>query len=167
MVPRLAKEEQERVDSSWNNMFSPPGRLNRVLLLETILAHGFHQVGVDRLQLVSEKRLADGMVVMEVYFDRERPAFDTFTVTLYDAKGVERRRERYTREEVEHRCEALGRMATIAHVRADEVDAERREEFEKQQVWCVRRLEQIAAATQPAAQPDDAPSNAPGPKRPR
>jgi hypothetical protein len=160
MVPRLCEKQQKDVDDAWNNMFSPPGRLGRTLLLDVVLSHWYYQYGVDRLHLISEKRVGGGLVVMEIYFDQARPALDAFTVTYYDKDGVERRRERYSRADIEHRNEAIGRAETIAHARTDEMDAEHREEFQSCQRKCIAWLEEIRAATQPSSRPVAPPGKA-------
>ena len=84
MVDRLDEETQQKVDDAWLNMFTPPDRLDRTLLLDVILSGQLHQYGVDYLRLVSEKHVGDGLVVMEVRYDREDPAFDEFSVSYVD-----------------------------------------------------------------------------------
>lgn len=107
MVDRLDDQTQARVDDTWDNMFSPVDRLDRTLLLDVILVGQLHQYGVDRLHMVSEKYVGDGLVVMEVSFDRAVPEADEFVVAYVDGDGYEIRRESYTREDIEDRIAFL------------------------------------------------------------
>ena len=73
MVVRLEEESQTAIDGAWENMLTPVDRLDRILLLDTVLANQLHQLGVDHLHFVSEKEVAGGVLIMEVVFDREEP----------------------------------------------------------------------------------------------
>lgn len=152
MVVRLTEENQARVDESWVNMFSPPQRLDRTLLLDTLVMNQMHERGVDELRLVSKKRVGDALVVMEVDFNRLEPDFDAFTVTYINAPGMEARRERYTFDEVRERLQFLARD--------DEVLAEpglTEEQLQQlaleSQARRAARMKEIEAATQPAVTP--------------
>lgn len=157
VVERLEPEGQKVVDDSWLNMLSPPQRLDRSLLLDTVVANHFHQHGVDRLNLTSEKDVWGGRVIMTVYYDRAYPAFDSFTVAYIDAQGQERRRERYTFEEVEGRVDGLVGLATEPGtqpaVTAEEIEQQRKAEQEMANRLARQIL--IRAATRPAGQPVD------------
>jgi hypothetical protein len=72
-VQRLSPDEQAQVDQTWNNMLTPPGRLDRELLLDTIEAFQLHATGIDRLKLECEKDFNGGTVHMIVDFNRRRP----------------------------------------------------------------------------------------------
>jgi hypothetical protein len=56
---------------------------------------------VDRLTFRSEKKVAAGLVVMEIAYDRLKPGEDRFEVKVYDAAGKLLRQENYGRKEVE------------------------------------------------------------------
>ena len=154
MVDRLDEETQQKVDDAWLNMFTPPDRLDRTLLLDVILSGQLHQYGVDYLRLVSEKHVGDGLVVMEVRYDREDPAFDEFSVSYVDNEGYEVRRERFTREEVE---EEICFLLTQEEV-TDDMDAETREAVELRIAEREARMEEIQAVLAPL-QEDDSPPN--------
>ncbi|MCK4660595.1 MAG: hypothetical protein KAV82_13825 [Phycisphaerae bacterium] len=148
MVVRLNDEYQQKVDEAWVNMFSPPGRLDRALLLDVLLCNQFHQLGVDRLRLVSEKRVGEGLAVMEVRFDRNDPTFDDFTIAYLDGEGYEVRRERYPRGEIEERIKfLLGPIAFPPNTSA--TSAEVCEEWESHAAEREVRMEEIKAAITP------------------
>jgi len=144
MVDRLEPESQAQVDAAWENMLSPPGRLDRTLLLDTLLCMQAHHHGVDRLDLVSEKRVGQGRVVMTVRFDRERPEFDEYVVAYLDEQGREARRERYTPGEIRERMEFFQRRSCLVgeegHAHCDPEECRQ----------CETRMQEIQAATQPA-----------------
>ncbi|MBI5863205.1 MAG: hypothetical protein HZB38_01575 [Planctomycetes bacterium] len=150
IVTRLDSEEQANVDQSWANMFSPPQRLDRTLLLDTLLSGRMHERGVDELKLVSKKRVGDALVVMEVDFDRLSPDFDAFTVTYLDAPGLEMRHERYTFDEVKGRLQFLSGIDDVISS-PDLSDAERERLTEERRQQIEARQKEIQAATQPAA----------------
>ncbi len=107
MVSRVAPDEQKAIDEAWDNLFTPPRRTDRLLLLDAVVLHQLHQSGVDRLEMISEKRVRDGRVVMRVHFDREHPERDEFTITLSDHRGRPQRRERDPRNDVDGRVQFL------------------------------------------------------------
>lgn len=151
MVDRLNEETQQQVDEAWLNMLTPPDRLDRTLLLDVILSMELHQLGVDHLQMVSQKRVGDGLVLMEVRYDRANPTFDEFSISFIDARGDEVRRERFTREEVTQRFEFLFDAAkpTCSTEPADQDDVALQAEWKRRQAQREVRIEEIRAATQP------------------
>ncbi len=151
MVDRLDDETQAKVDDAWANMFTPADRLDRTLLLDAILSGQLHQYGVDYLRLVSEKHAGDGLVVMEVRFDREDPAFDQFSVTYVDSRGLEVRRERFTREEVEDRVDFL--FSPIMREEGMEPDLE--EQMQLRAAKREARMEEIRAVLAPLYEQDE------------
>jgi hypothetical protein len=98
---RLDAETQKKVDESWDRAFTPADRLGHQDLLDVMVGTQAYQLGVDTFALRAEKRVAGGRVVMEVVFDRARPADDRFEVSVYDAAGKLVRSERYSRPEIE------------------------------------------------------------------
>ncbi len=170
MVSRLTEDEQAQVDEAWTQMFLPPERLDRSLLLDVLLSFELHQVGVDRLALVSEKRVGQGRVIMTVNFDRASPAFDEFTIAYVDEAGCELRRERYTSAEIMDRLAFLfgeGRprelcwgyaavQVTEASESGEEQAAAENEEAQRRGARSKEleaRVLEIQAATQPAEEP--------------
>jgi hypothetical protein len=101
MVDRLSDDDQRAVTESWNKALQPVDKLDRQAFLDILVYGQAYQVGVDRLNLRSEKTFSGGVVVMEVHFDRARPAEDRFEVTIRDQAGKELRRVVYSRQEVE------------------------------------------------------------------
>jgi hypothetical protein len=101
MVDRLSDDDQRAVTESWNRALEPVNKLDRQALLDVLVYAQAYQVGVDRLSLRSEKVYSGGTVVMEVHFDRAKPAEDRFEVTVRDQAGKELRRVVYSRDEVE------------------------------------------------------------------
>src|SRR3954471_16662912 len=85
---RLEPDQQAQVDDAWRNMLSPPGRLDRELLLDVIVYNQFHQLGVDRADYRAEKELpnAGGPAPMRITFARRKPLDDHFFVEVRDAK---------------------------------------------------------------------------------
>ena len=65
MVTRLDEDQQRSVDAAWECMFSPPDRLDSTLLLDVLIANQAHQLGVDSLWLISEKRVSGGLIIMD------------------------------------------------------------------------------------------------------
>jgi hypothetical protein len=157
VVERLEPEGQNTVDQSWLNMLSPPERLERSLLLDVLVTNYFYERGVDRLNLTSEKDVWGGRVVMTVYYDRAHPTFDNFTVAYIDAQGHERRRERYTFEEVKDRAAGLfaptSEPSTRPAVTAAEIEQQRKAD-EEMAARLARQI-LIKTATRPAGQPID------------
>lgn len=154
MVQRLDEDSQAEVDESWNNMMASPERLNHTLLLDVILTSQFHQRGVDRLNMVSEKRVNDGWIIMEVRYDRRNPSFDAFTVTYVDKAGVERRRESYSREDIDTRIaylyERCPEECQGGCYPEDQVTEVCRKAMEVREKEIEARMEEVAAATQPS-----------------
>ena len=152
MVLRLEEKHQALVDQAWSNMLTPVERLDRMLLLDTIIAHRFHEVGVDRLHLLSEKDLPGGTVHMEVFFNRQKPEADLFVVTYRDHAGRMLRSEKYDREDVEGRSEFLG-LPVHGSDTIEGMDGAECEELEARKAEREARMREIKAATQPANQP--------------
>ncbi len=148
MVSRLAPQEQEQVEQSWDNMLMPPDRLDRTLLLDTIIVLELHTRGVDRLRMTSEKFIDGAMVRMEVIFDRDTPESDAFVLSIFDDDGNELRYESYSPDEITCRVNELFGLKMISDdlegifVVDEEAEAARE-----------ARLEEIRAATQPAFDP--------------
>ena len=107
MTPRMSDQSQRMIDSAWNNMLTPVGRVDRQTLLDTMMTYWMHQYGVDRLHLVSEKSLLHGKAIMEIDCDSGSPQTDQFTVTVLDERGRTVRRERYSRSDIEQSAEML------------------------------------------------------------
>jgi hypothetical protein len=107
MPARLDEATQKQVDNAWDHALAPVDRLNHQALLDGLLASQAYQVGVDRLELRSEKRCAAGLVVMEIRFDRRLPADDQFSVRLQDSSGKILRQELFGREEIERTYQEL------------------------------------------------------------
>jgi len=107
MVARLSDEAQQETDILWDTMLTPSDRLSRLALLKVVLAGQLYQSGVDRLEMVSEKHVDGGFVVMRVRYDREHPGLDEFVMELVDDEGTQLRHERYLRWEVEAHVEYL------------------------------------------------------------
>ncbi|MGQ9651695.1 MAG: hypothetical protein ACUVXJ_16450 [Phycisphaerae bacterium] len=156
-VERLEPENQKTVDQSWLNMLSPPERLDRSLLLDTVLTNDFHQRGVDRLNLTSEKDVWGGRLIMTVYYDRACPAFDSFTVAYIDAHGRESRRERYTFEEVKGRVAELLAPVSEPGTRPASTpeEIERQRKADEEMANQLARQILIRAATRPAGRAVD------------
>ena len=155
MVDRLDEGTQQKVDDAWVNMLTPPERLDRTLLLDVILSGQLHQFGVDYLRLVSEKHVGLGLVVMEVRYDREDPAFDEFTVTYLDSEGYEVRRERFTREDVNERVDFL--FSPISFW--EDMDPELRQEKELLTAEREARQAEIKAVLAPLYEDDSPPED--------
>lgn len=157
VVERLEPEQQRVVDESWLNMFTPPERLDRSLLLDVLVTHAFHEKGVDRLHFVSEKDAWGGRIIMTVYFDRAHPAFDNFTVAFVDATGKERRRERYTFDEVKGRMHETYDPIEVPDTQPAMTPEEiqRRREAEETRAQQLARRILIKIATRPAGEPVD------------
>jgi hypothetical protein len=104
---RLDDETQKKVDKSWDRAFTPADRLAHQDLLDVMVGTQAYQLGIDTFVLRAEKRVAGGKVVMEVAFDRAKPADDRFEVSVYDDAGKRVRSERYSRQEIDATCEVL------------------------------------------------------------
>lgn len=101
MAHRLDEEAQHKVDQTWENTLTPSDRFDHQTLLDIFVVSNLYQYGVDKLSFRSEKKTANGLVIMEIAFDRARPAEDRFEVTVQDAARKVVRKERYNRDEVE------------------------------------------------------------------
>jgi hypothetical protein len=97
---RLDPDEQAQVDRMWDNALQRPDRLDRELLLDVIIAFQLHASGVDRATYHAEKSYAQGTVVMDVRFDRNKPLDDWFFLEVHDPKGNVVRKEHYAGDEV-------------------------------------------------------------------
>jgi hypothetical protein len=150
MAARPRDDQQKQVDTSWDNMLSRPDRLDRQLLLDVITSNQLHHFGVDRLTLRSEKAVRGGKVVMEVNYDRMHPEQDEFVVRCLDSKGMETRRERYSRHDVESSVKKL-----IGPGPVDESDSklgpQDRKELERLRFEHDGLMRRIEAATQPSS----------------
>ena len=111
MPHRLEPDAQKDVDASWNRAFTPIDRFDHQDLLDIMVGVQAYQLGVDSLSLRSEKTIATGKVIMEVFFDRAKPEADRFVVTVLDPAGRPIRTERYLRSEVEETYRALSAKA--------------------------------------------------------
>ena len=107
MPERLGDESQEQIDEAWDRAMSPPSKLARTDMLDALLGTRAYEVGVDTFAMRSEKRFAGGNVVMEIAFDRRRPADDRFEVSVFDTAGKLLRHERFDRDEVDESYRAL------------------------------------------------------------
>lgn len=152
MVQRLPEEAQHQVDDVWDNLLQPPDRLDRTTLLDALTLYQLFQVGIDRLNMTSEKDVLGGRVVMTVRFDRAHPCLDEFTVTYVNRHGREVRRERYSREEVEESLELLRQQAADSRVIIREgVESQPAPELSEIDQKKIERLAKLKAATQPAS----------------
>lgn len=101
MVNRLDADAQKQVDEAWNKAVRRVNQLDRQQWLDLFVGAQIFQAGVDHLSLRSEKKLAEGHVVMEVTFDRANPEKDRFAVQFFDPAGKMSRELLYQREEIE------------------------------------------------------------------
>lgn len=101
MPVRLEGEGQKQFDEAWNDALRPVDRFDHQTVLDFLMVTQAYQMGVDRLTFRSEKKVAVGKVVMEISFDRLRPAEDRFVVQILDDAGQVLRKEEYAREDVE------------------------------------------------------------------
>lgn len=149
-VERLSDEEQQRVDDAWANLLTQPEPVERSLLLDCILVKALHQYGVDHLLLLSEKRVGDELVVMEVRFDRQDPEGDAFAITHVDADGYEIRRETFTRDDIDARLAFLFTPTPDPNsVAPDEAAA-----IQARRLAQATRFEEIGALLAPLAEPE-------------
>ena len=146
-VQRLDAQQQPEVDGMWNNMLATPDRLERDVLLDTVMMFALIHSGVDSLTMRSAKAHAGGTVVMTVTFDRARPTADAFTVELFDRRGLRVRTERYAATEVLDRVRDVMPGQSVAFGTADGSESpEERLRLERMEA----RLARVVAATQPA-----------------
>jgi hypothetical protein len=118
MPPRLEADEQKKIDDAWNTAFNPPDKLDRQGVLDALVLSQAYQVGVDRLSFRSEKKCAAGTVVMEIQFDRAKPADDRFELRVVGPNGDVIRRLTYSRTDVEATYQEL----TEPKYAADKID---------------------------------------------
>lgn len=161
MVVRLPPEKQAEADSAWQNMFDPPDRLDRTLLLDVLIANQYYQMGVDRLAMTSEKDIPSGRIVMAVSYDRHKPEYDAFAITYYGHGGRQMRREVFTRVDVERRMSFLFNLKptenpdaesdSVSESRAGESDVSHDPDTDDvSDGYREARHEEIEAATRPA-----------------
>ena len=101
MPARLNDDQQKQIDASWNTALSPVNRLDRRAVMDLMVLRYAFEIGIDRLNLRSEKDFAGGKAIMEIHIDRAKPAEDRFEFKVLDQAGREVRSERYNRAEVE------------------------------------------------------------------
>ena len=101
MPPRLEADSQKEIDEGWEKALAPIDHLDRQTMLDALIVSQAFQAGVDRLSFRSEKNYSGGLVVMEIHFDRAKPADDRFDVIVQDPNGKELRRLTYGRPEIE------------------------------------------------------------------
>jgi hypothetical protein len=94
-------EQQKGIDESWDNALRPLDRFDHQGLLDLLMVSKAYELGVDKLSFRSEKKVALGTVVMEVHYDRLKPAEDRFEMQLLDGAGKVLRQERYDRDVIE------------------------------------------------------------------
>lgn len=107
MPQRLSPEGQTQVDEGWSRVVAAREKVDRQLLLDTIILEQLWHSGVDRLDLTVEKDVGDATVRMVTHFRREKPEADRFTVTYLDRAGSILREESFTREEIHRTAEEL------------------------------------------------------------
>ena len=107
MPARLDDNTQKEVNAAWDAALAPVGKYDRRRWLDALVGTQLYQFGVDTLSFRSEKAFAGGRVVMEVSFDRSKPADDRLTLTVLDPTGKPVRREVYSRAEVEQTARDL------------------------------------------------------------
>ncbi len=149
MVERLDDDTQAVVDYGWNNMLSPPDRLDRTLLLDAVVLVQLYQLGVDRLTLFSEKDVMDGVVTMEIIFDRQKPEEDRFSIVYLAHDATELRAEDFSREEVEDSVRFF-QGASICERDPDEPEEEFRERLAAMRAEIETRRQEIEAAMLPS-----------------
>lgn len=101
MPPRLDADSQKQIDDGWEKALNPPDQLDRQALLDAMVVTQAYQAGVDRLSFHSEKKYSGGTVIMEIQFDRAKPAEDRFEVRVVAKDGRVLRQLTYNRTEVE------------------------------------------------------------------
>ena len=174
-VQRLSPEDQAKVDQIWNNVLTPPERVDRELLLDVVEAFELHTAGIDRLKLECEKDFTGGTVHMIVDFNRRRPPEDDrFIVMIRDHQGHLLRKETYSSEEVLSHGRQIFRVVPTGTFQKEPKEAATQPssqpatqqspttaptsrpltEAEKaDEAWREARWRQIRAATRPVAAP--------------
>lgn len=122
---RLSPETQKAFDDGWNRSLTPPEKLGHQELLDVLVGTQAYQLGIDTFTFRAEKRFAGGKIVMEAWYDREKPNDDRFEVTVYDTAGEWVRTERYTRKEIEDTYHDLFGITTKDNGVAKEARARR------------------------------------------
>jgi hypothetical protein len=141
MVQRLNPAEQQQVDAMWDNMLSPPDRLDSQTLLDCLVVYQLHHLGVDELHLKSVKQTPEGKAIMTIEYDRERPADDRLTYRLVSRWGWTIRKERWSANQVAKVVSDLSRPPpNITNSPTTHPQLE-------------QRLQRIIAATQPGLIP--------------
>ncbi len=154
MIDRLDEKGQAKIDEVWENMLIPPDALDRTLLLDVILSAQLYQHGVDSLRLTSEKAVGEGLVVMEIRFDREEPLFDEFSVSYVDRRGRELRRERYSRDEINEEIDLMIQDRRDSH-HALNAEDEVAEELGDHEAMRKERMQAIHEVLEPMQRSDD------------
>ncbi len=151
MPERLSPEEQARVDSSWNNAFNPPNRIDRTLLLDVLRTYQLYWHGIDRIDARIEKNLPQGRVVMSLHYDRRLADNESdFIVTAYDKIGNVLRTERYSRADIDER----DWLYQFGHPPGDD-SKDREARLKAHQDRVNLRMREIRTATQPAGWSDE------------
>jgi|HubBroStandDraft_1064217.scaffolds.fasta_scaffold486025_1 hypothetical protein len=161
---RLDDKTQAQVNQEWNNMLNPTDRLDRELLLDTIMMFQLHEEGVDRGAFHSEKDFDGGTVLMDVNYDRANEKSGWFDITIKDKSGQIVRSEHYSEYEVHAQLDELQRLSTPRCVESTTQPTTQPEsqctiqpttqlsEDQKLEVQIYEdRIKQIMAATQPAS----------------
>jgi hypothetical protein len=100
MFDRPDATAQANINTSWNNMLSPPSRLDRHILLAVIVENQLYQRGLTRATLHAEKSIATGHVLMDISYDEQNPANDRFEVRVYDLAWNLQRAETFDRDQI-------------------------------------------------------------------
>ncbi len=155
MPMRLKSEPQVKVDEAWENMLDPPERLDRMLLLDTVLAMQLFHIGADRVYFIGEKKVGANLVTMEVFFNRVEPDSDRFAISIINGQGQRIRHEAYSRAEVDDRFAFLHGVVLKSAKPEAEVGESSEEDCEaeiaEREARRKARMEEIEAATQPAS----------------
>ena len=153
---RLDADQQKVVDGMWNNMFTPPARLDRDLLLDVLCQYQVLQMGADRVHITAEKYLTAGKVILDADFDRANADADQMTILALDSAGHTVRRERYSRKEINDRLPEIGavikkgvNISIVGDASTQPTKPETPEEKQARLEW-EKRAARIQAATQPA-----------------
>ena len=153
MVDRLEPDRQIQVESMWNNMLTPIDRLDRDVLLDTIVSFRLFESGIDRLSMQCEKSFTGGRISIRLSFDRSMPAADALEIDVFDNAGRRVRSEEFSGDEVRGRRERLWSPTDPnPPAQPDDPDAEpiRSEEYKALRRAWEERKERVRSATQPA-----------------
>ena len=126
---RLEEKEQKVVDEAWDRAFAPMQQIDRQALLDFLVAGWMYQLGVDQLDLRSEKTAAAGKVVMIVHYERAHPEADRFQFELHDAADKIVRSETFDRNDVDTVQKDLG--PTLVDLRQKHANAQATPEEEQ------------------------------------